>query len=135
MSTEAQHWFISPEDDQKITDVFKELRVRYKDYKDPWGFNLELCESALRKLMPLYRSYFKVRVFGIENVQDHPYLVVGNHTGQIPLDGMLVTMAFALDVAPPSNSQGDGGEISRPAAFSRGYHGPNRHHLGRSGEL
>jgi 1-acyl-sn-glycerol-3-phosphate acyltransferase len=101
MSTEAQHWFISPEDDQKITDVFKELRVRYKDYKDPWGFNLELCESALRKLMPLYRSYFKVRVFGIENVQDHPYLVVGNHTGQIPLDGMLVTMAFALDVAPP----------------------------------
>jgi 1-acyl-sn-glycerol-3-phosphate acyltransferase len=101
MSTETHHWFISPEDDHKITEVFKELRVRYKDYKDPWGFNLDLCEATLRKLMPLYRSYFKVRVFGQENVKNHPYLVVGNHTGQIPLDGMLVTMAFAVDVSPP----------------------------------
>ncbi len=101
MSLEETKWFISPEDDQKITDVFSSLRLRYQNYKDPWGFNLDLCEKALRTLMPLYRSYFKVRVFGKENVQDHPYLVVGNHTGQIPLDGMLVTMAFALDIAPP----------------------------------
>ncbi len=101
MSNESHHWFLSPEDDQKITEVFKELRERYKNYKDPWGFNLELCENALRKLMPLYRSYFKVRVFGQENVENIPYLVVGNHTGQIPLDGMLVTIAFAMDVHPP----------------------------------
>jgi 1-acyl-sn-glycerol-3-phosphate acyltransferase len=101
MSTESHHFLISPEDDHKITEVFKDLRERYKNYQDPWGFNLALCESALRKLMPLYRSYFKVRVFGQENVKDRPYLVVGNHTGQIPLDGMLVTIAFAMDVSPP----------------------------------
>jgi 1-acyl-sn-glycerol-3-phosphate acyltransferase len=40
-------------------------------------------------------------VFGQENVKDTPYLVVGNHTGQIPLDGMLVTLAFAMDISPP----------------------------------
>jgi 1-acyl-sn-glycerol-3-phosphate acyltransferase len=101
MLNEAHHWFLDPQDDHKITEVFKELRIRYKDYKDPWGFNLELCENALRKLMPLYRSYFKVRVFGQENVEDRPYIVAGNHTGQIPLDGMLVTIAFAFDVSPP----------------------------------
>lgn len=101
MSIESQHWFLSPEDDHKITEVFSVLRERYKNYKDPWGFNLDLCEKTLRKLMPLYRSYFKVRVFGQENVQNIPYLVVGNHTGQIPLDGMLVTIAFAMDVHPP----------------------------------
>jgi 1-acyl-sn-glycerol-3-phosphate acyltransferase len=101
MLNEAHHWFITPEDDQKITEIFAELHLRYKDYKDPWGFNLQLCENTLRKLMPLYRSYFKVRVFGQENVEDKPYLVVGNHTGQIPLDGMLVTVAFAFDVSPP----------------------------------
>lgn len=101
MSNEAHHWFLSPEDDQKITEVFKDLHIRYKDYKDPWGFNLELCEKAMRALVPLYRSYFKVRVFGQENVKDTPYLVVGNHTGQIPLDGMLVTLAFAMDISPP----------------------------------
>ena len=101
MSQEHNNWFLSPEDDQKITEVFQQLRVRYKDYKDPWGFNLDLCESAIRKLMPVYRSYFKVRVFGQENVKNKPYIVTGNHTGQIPLDGMLVTIAFAMDVYPP----------------------------------
>ena len=101
MLNEAHHWFLSPEDDHKITEVFNELRIRYQGYQDPWGFNLELCEKALRKIMPLYRSYFKVRVFGQENIQDKPYLVVGNHTGQIPLDAMLVTVAFAVDVSPP----------------------------------
>ena len=95
-----QH-FLSKEDDQKISEVFSILKDKYKDYKDPWGFNLELCEKTLRKLVPLYRSYFKVRVFGIENVQDHSYIVTSNHTGQIPLDGMLITIAFLLEVAPP----------------------------------
>jgi 1-acyl-sn-glycerol-3-phosphate acyltransferase len=99
--SEQQHWFLSTEDETKIDQIFIQLRERYKDYQDPWGFNLDLIEKALRKLLPLYRSYFKVRVFGAENVQDKPYILVSNHTGQIPLDGMLVTIAFAFDVAPP----------------------------------
>lgn len=106
MVNEAHHWFITPEDDQKITEIFAELHVRYKDYKDPWGFNLQLCETTLRRLMPLYRSYFKVRVFGQENVENKPYLVVSNHTGQIPLDGMLITVAFAFDITPPRMLRG-----------------------------
>lgn len=95
------HYLLSKEDDQKITEAFSYLREKYKDYKDPWGFNLDLCEKTLRKLVPLYRSYFKVRVFGAENVQDHSYIVTSNHTGQIPLDGMLITIAFILEVEPP----------------------------------
>jgi 1-acyl-sn-glycerol-3-phosphate acyltransferase len=95
------HFLLSQEDDFKINQIFAELRERYQDYNDPWGFNLELCEKAFRKLLPLYRSYFKVRVFGAENVKNHSYLVASNHTGQIPIDGMLITMAFLIDVAPP----------------------------------
>jgi 1-acyl-sn-glycerol-3-phosphate acyltransferase len=94
-------WDLSPEDAQKISDVFTELRRDYKDYKDPWGFNLDLCEKTLRKLLPLYRSYFKVRVFGAENVKDHNYIVASNHTGQLPIDAALITMAFAMDISPP----------------------------------
>lgn len=101
MFNESHTWFLSSEDDKKITEIFKDLRERYKNYSDPWGFNLGLCESALRKLMPIYRSYFKVRVFGQENVKEKSYLVVSNHTGQIPIDGMLITLAFAMDVQPP----------------------------------
>ncbi len=95
------HYLLSPEDDQKINEVFSLLREKYKDYKDPWGFNLDLCEKTVRKLVPIYRSYFKVRVFGVENIQDHSYIVTSNHTGQIPLDSMLITIAFLLDAAPP----------------------------------
>jgi 1-acyl-sn-glycerol-3-phosphate acyltransferase len=96
-----EHLFLSPEDDKKISEIFELLKEKYKDYKDPWGFNLELCEKTLRKVVPLYRSYFRVRVFGIENVKEHSYIVTSNHTGQIPLDAMLITIAFLLDVAPP----------------------------------
>ncbi len=92
---------LKPDDDQKISEVFELLREKYKDYKDPWGFNLELCEKTVRKLLPLYRTYFKVRVFGSENVQDKPYIVASNHTGQLPIDGALITLAFAMDVHPP----------------------------------
>lgn len=95
------HLLLTAEDDFKINQIFSELRERYKDYKDPWGFNLELCEKAFRKLLPVYRSYFRVRVFGAENVQNHSYIVASNHTGQVPIDGMLITMAFLIDVAPP----------------------------------
>jgi 1-acyl-sn-glycerol-3-phosphate acyltransferase len=95
------HLFLTPEDDQKITEIFGLLKERYKDYKDPWGFNLELCEKTLRKVVPLYRMYFRVRVFGAENVGEHTYIVASNHTGQIPVDGMLITIAFLMDVAPP----------------------------------
>lgn len=96
-----EHLLLSPEDDLKINKIFHELHEKYKDYKDPWGFNLELCEKTLRKVLPLYRSYFKVRVFGAENVKDHSYIVCSNHTGQIPIDGMLITIAFLMDVTPP----------------------------------
>jgi 1-acyl-sn-glycerol-3-phosphate acyltransferase len=96
-----ENLFLVPEDEIKIKDIFSELRVRYRNYKDPWGFNLDLCEEFLKKLLPVYRSYFKVRVFGAENVKDHSYIVTSNHTGQLPIDAMLITIAFAFDIAPP----------------------------------
>src|SRR5690606_1834154 len=98
---DTQHLFLSAEDDAKVREIFGELREKYKGYRDPWGFNLDLCETALRRLLPFYRSYFKVRVFGAENVKNHNYMVVSNHTGQLPIDGMLITIALALEVQPP----------------------------------
>jgi 1-acyl-sn-glycerol-3-phosphate acyltransferase len=95
------HLFLEPEDEKKIDHIFADLRVRYKDYRDPWGFDLDLCQSALKRLFPIYRSYFKVRVFGAENVRDDHYIVAANHTGQLPIDGMLITMAFLMDVDHP----------------------------------
>lgn len=101
MLNHPSHLLLSPEDEAKISEIFKDLRERYRDHQDPWGFNIDLCEKTLRTLLPIYRTYFKVRVFGAENVKDHPYIVVSNHTGQVPIDAALITMAFVMDVHPP----------------------------------
>lgn len=93
--------FLSPEDKKKKDLAFKRLQERYKDYSDPWGFNLDAVKCALNLTLPLYRNYFKVRVFGIENVKDKPYMIVSNHTGQVPIDGMLITLAFAYEFDRP----------------------------------
>ena len=97
----GESFLLSVEDEIKINQIFVELREKYKDYKDPWGLNLDLCEKTLKRLVPFYRSYFKVRVFGAENVKDHSYIVASNHTGQLPIDAMLITIAFLMDVSPP----------------------------------
>ena len=81
--------------------VYQDLKQRYSQNKDPWGLNPEKSKTSLKFVTPLYRDYFKTRVFGKENVKDKPYIVVANHTGQIPFDGMIITCAFLLDIVPP----------------------------------
>jgi 1-acyl-sn-glycerol-3-phosphate acyltransferase len=88
-----------PKDKEEL--LFEKLMERYGDHEDPWGLDLNKARTTLKYLWPLYKNYFKVRVFGTDNVQDEPYMVTANHSGQIAIDGMLITMAFALEVAPP----------------------------------
>lgn len=77
--------------------IYNKLQERYRDYRDPWGFKLDTVKKALDIIYPLYLKYFKVRVFGQENIGDETYMVVSNHTGQIPIDGVLITTAFAME--------------------------------------
>tara|TARA_B100000886_G_scaffold330728_1_gene281459 strand:- start:252 stop:1136 length:885 start_codon:yes stop_codon:yes gene_type:complete len=81
--------------------VYHSLKKKYELNKDPWGLNPEKSKETLKIVTPLYRDYFKTRVFGADNVKDKPYIIVANHTGQLPFDGMIVTCAFLLDVIPP----------------------------------
>lgn len=81
--------------------VLSELRTRYQNYRDPWGFNINTIEKALKVLLPAYLNYFKVRTFGAENIQNEPYIFVSNHTGQIPIDASLISIATALEASPP----------------------------------
>lgn len=92
---------LSPVDLKKKELTYEKLAERYANYSDPWGFNLETIKKGMDLLFPLYRNYFKVRVFGTENVKNEPYMVIGNHTGQIPIDGVLVTIAFAMEFDEP----------------------------------
>lgn len=92
---------LTPEQASKKDTIFKKLKERYKDYKDPWGFNINTIEKALKVLMPAYFNYFKVRTFGAENIKDGPYIFVSNHTGQIPIDASLINIACAMEAQTP----------------------------------
>ncbi len=87
--------------DEDVEELFIPLEERYPKNSDPWGLNLEKSKRSLKSLWPLYKSYFKVRVFGKENITDSQYMVTSNHTGQIAIDGMLISLAFLADVRPP----------------------------------
>lgn len=92
---------LTDEDKQIKEETFHKLKERYRDYRDPWGFNIDTVQKTMDLVYPLYKKYFKVRVFGAENIQDEPYMFVSNHTGQIPIDGALISMAVALETDPP----------------------------------
>ena len=68
---------------------------------DPWGFHLETAERTLRAIQPLYRDYFRVQAFHTERVPAGRIMVVANHGGQIPLDGMILATAMLLELDPP----------------------------------
>lgn len=79
------------------------LKEHYDNKKDPWGLNLKTLETSLKVLYPLYQKYFKVRTFGMDKIPEGtPFIVVANHSGQIPIDGMLTVMSFILEKEKPT---------------------------------
>lgn len=69
---------------------------------DPWGLNLDTAERALRAVRWLYERYFRVRTHGIERLPPRGRLmVVPNHSGQLPFDGLLIALALVLEGKPP----------------------------------
>ncbi|MEU5957420.1 lysophospholipid acyltransferase family protein [Streptomyces sp. NPDC047525] len=66
------------------------------DYEvDDFGYDEELTDQVLMSLVrPLYEKYFRVEVKGIENIpSDGGALIVSNHSGTLPLDGLMMQVA------------------------------------------
>ncbi|MEU8539622.1 lysophospholipid acyltransferase family protein [Streptomyces sp. NPDC048717] len=66
------------------------------DYEvDEFGYDEELTEQVLMSLLrPVYEKYFRVEVKGIENIPAKGgALVVANHSGTLPLDGLMMQVA------------------------------------------
>lgn len=54
----------------------------------------ELMRSMLPIFLPLYYWYWRVDVYGVENIPtEGPALLVANHSGTLPLDGMMLKVA------------------------------------------
>ena len=62
---------------------------------DPFGFDLRFTETLRPFLEFLYTVWWRVEASGIENVPaDGAGLVVANHSGVLPYDGLMVNVAI-----------------------------------------
>jgi 1-acyl-sn-glycerol-3-phosphate acyltransferase len=68
---------------------------------DPFGFDPKTARYALALAAFLHRFYFRTEVHGIDRIPEGRLLVIANHSGQIPMDGLIIGTALMLDADPP----------------------------------
>ncbi|MEJ7770333.1 MAG: lysophospholipid acyltransferase family protein [Geodermatophilaceae bacterium] len=70
------------------------------DYEvDEFGFDKDFTDHLyLPALRPLYRSWFRTETFGMNNIPDTGgALIVANHSGTLPMDGLMTALAVHDD--------------------------------------
>lgn len=69
---------------------------------DPWGYNEAAVKVSLGITKWLYDRYFRVTANGLENIPPNGrLLIIGNHSGQLPMDGVMVGTALATNPHGP----------------------------------
>ena len=83
-----------------IVNVFQN-KVGSQGY-DAWGFNMKNMKNNMRFTKYLYDSFYKVEAFGLENIpKEGRCLIIPNHSGQLPFDGMLIGYALLTNQYAP----------------------------------
>ncbi len=93
--------FIPRSKSRQFDKIFQELRKKYPTGEDAWGLNLQATRKTLDRIWPFYQNYFQVRVFGKKNVPEGPCMIIANHSGQVAIDGLLISTAFVTEISQP----------------------------------
>ncbi len=87
--------------EEQLTELVDFLRRRVTgDYDtDDFGFDPDLTDHVVLPLLrPWFQRWFRVETQGLENVPDvGGALVVANHSGTIPVDSLMATVALHDD--------------------------------------
>jgi len=68
---------------------------------DPFGLDPDWAKYAVGVAAFFHRFYFRTVVHGVDRVPRGRVLLVANHSGQIPIDGVLLGATMFLDAEPP----------------------------------
>jgi 1-acyl-sn-glycerol-3-phosphate acyltransferase len=83
--------------DERVAGMLRFMRRRITGQYDvdEFGFDPDLTESMVHPLLRvLYKHYFRVETSGVENLPDGGALIVANHSGTVPLDALMLSMAI-----------------------------------------
>lgn len=68
---------------------------------DQFGFDPDFAVQVGPTLAWIYENYFRVEAYGVDNVPDGRCLIIPNHSGQLPFDALMVSMAVFLERTQP----------------------------------
>lgn len=85
-----------------VEERLARLPSRANEYGiDPFGLDLEFSKAAIAPVLWLYRNYFRVEVYGAENIPAGRTMLIANHSGQLPFDGAMIGAAALCEGEPP----------------------------------
>ncbi|MFF1815932.1 lysophospholipid acyltransferase family protein [Kribbella sp. NPDC058245] len=91
--------------ERRIAEWFAFLRRRLSgEYEvDEFGFDSDLTDQILLPMLrPLAEKWFRVEVRGVENIPETgSALIVANHSGTMPLDGLITQLIVADHTSRP----------------------------------
>jgi len=88
--------------DDELRSILARIPNKLNEFGyDPWGMNPRVAVRALAVTRWLFRNYFRAETHGIENLPEGRVLLIANHGGQLPFDGLLVATGAILDADPP----------------------------------
>src|SRR3954462_652813 len=67
----------------------------------PFGMELQFAKAAIAPALWLFKNYFRVQTHGIEQVPAGKVMLIANHSGQLPLDALMIGMSMLLEAEPP----------------------------------
>jgi len=93
---------------REMTERVERLELPWNPHGyDPYGISKRELAKMFTALALLYRRWFTVSVHGIDHVPPGGRaMLVGNHSGGIAFDGMMVLASTFLEMEPPRLAQG-----------------------------
>lgn len=89
---------LGPDFEERVERV----RARYdKMGGDPFGLDPDFTAYVAVFASVMHRLYFRTIVHGSEHVPAGRALLISNHSGQIPIDGVIIAMSMFMDAEPP----------------------------------
>jgi 1-acyl-sn-glycerol-3-phosphate acyltransferase len=88
--------------DEELRSILARLPNEVNEFGyDAWGLHPPTAVRSLAFTRWLYRKYFRTEAFGIEHIPAGRVLLIANHGGQFPFDGIVAGTGASLEADPP----------------------------------
>lgn len=88
--------------DKRIRERVDQIELPFSRHGiDPFGIDKRELARFYTAVDFLYNRYFKMEVFGIDHIPSSRAMLVGNHSGGVALDGVMVIASLFFERNPP----------------------------------